>query len=129
MSAGKFFCEAAVSAIKSWNPFGPEAYARRDRNKAYRKARRKAKRGEPLSEQESQVLNTTQEVTSMAVNTGLRSSSNMVIGGGVTNIIIEIVQMIWPEFTLSPEMRVNLTLAIAWLCSRFTKTPPEPKIV
>lgn len=66
---------------------------------------------------------------SMAVNTGLRSSSNMVIAGGVANIVVELAQMFWPEFVLSPEMRVNLTLAIAWVASRFTKTPAEPKVV
>lgn len=65
----------------------------------------------------------------MAVNTGLRSSSNMVIAGGATNIVVELLQMFWPELALSPEMRTYLTLAIAWLASRFTKTPEEPKIV
>lgn len=65
----------------------------------------------------------------MAVNTGLRSSSNMVIAGGATNIVVEILQMIWPEFQLSPEMRTYLTLFISWIASRFTKTPPDAKIV
>jgi hypothetical protein len=65
----------------------------------------------------------------MAVETGLRSSSNMVIAGGVANIIVEVAQMVWPEFVLSPEMRVNLTLAIAWVASRFTKTPTEAKVI
>jgi hypothetical protein len=63
----------------------------------------------------------------MAVETGLRSSSNMVIG--VANIIVEVAQMVWPQFVLSPEMRVNLTLAIAWVASRFTKTPAEAKVI
>jgi hypothetical protein len=66
---------------------------------------------------------------SMAVDTGLRSSSNMVIAGGVANIIVEVAQMVWPQFVLSPEMRVNLTLAIAWVASRFTKTPTEAKVI
>jgi len=52
----------AVDAIKAWDPLSPEGYARRDRNKAYRKARRKEKRGEPLDEKESQILNQTVEV-------------------------------------------------------------------
>jgi hypothetical protein len=65
----------------------------------------------------------------MAVETGLRSSSNMVIAGGVANIVVEVAQMIWPEFVLTPEMRVNLTLAIAWVASRFTKTPSEAKVI
>jgi hypothetical protein len=125
MSIGKF----AVDAIKAWNPLSPEAYARRDRNKAYRKARRKAKRGEPMSETETEILNTTPQEVGMAVNTGLRSSSNMVIGGGVANIIIEVLQIFWPNFVLSPEMRVNLTLIIAWVCSRFTKTPADAGVV
>jgi hypothetical protein len=65
----------------------------------------------------------------MAVETGLRSSSNMVIAGGVANILVEVAQMVWPEFVLTPEMRVNLTLAIAWVASRFTKTPSEAKVI
>jgi hypothetical protein len=65
----------------------------------------------------------------MAVETGLRSSSNMVIAGGVANILVEVAQMVWPQFVLSPEMRVNLTLAIAWVASRFTKTPAEAKVI
>lgn len=129
MNAAKFVGEAAVAAVLRWNPFGPEAYERRDRNKAYRKARRKVRRGEALTEDEYEILNTAREGSMAAVNTGLRSSSNMVIAGGVTNIIIEVVQMFWPEFVLSPEMRVNLTLFIAWLASRFTKTPADAKLV
>ena len=58
MNLGKF----AVQAIKEWNPLSPEAYERRDRHKAYRKARKKQKRGEPLTEQDRQILNQTQEV-------------------------------------------------------------------
>lgn len=54
----------AVQAIKEWNPFGPEAYARRDRNKAFRKVRRKARRGETLTEDEYELLQT-EEVRSM----------------------------------------------------------------
>jgi len=52
MNLGKF----AVQAIKEWNPLSPEAYARRDRNKAFRKARRKAKRGETLTQDEEIVM-------------------------------------------------------------------------
>lgn len=65
MSLGKF----AVDAIKAWDPLSPEAYARRDRNKAYRKARRKAKRGDTLSEDEYEILNTTKEVAMLPQNT------------------------------------------------------------
>ena len=54
--SGKWIGEAAVGAALSWNPFGPEAYARRDRNKAYRKARRKAKRGEILTPEEQAIM-------------------------------------------------------------------------
>jgi hypothetical protein len=65
----------------------------------------------------------------MAVETGLRSSSNMVLAGAATNIIVEIVQALWPEFVLSPENRTYLTLGIAWVASRFTKTPAAPKVL
>lgn len=56
MSAGKFVGEAAVAAIRSWNPFSPESYERRDRNKAYRKARRKQRRGESLTPEEQAIM-------------------------------------------------------------------------
>lgn len=52
MNLGKF----AAQAIKEWNPLGPEAYARRDRNKAYRKARRKTRRGETLTTEEQAIM-------------------------------------------------------------------------
>ena len=61
MSAGKFVGEGITAAVLRLNPFGPEGYARRDRNKAYRKARKKARRGETLTEQELQILNQPQE--------------------------------------------------------------------
>jgi hypothetical protein len=53
----------------------------------------------------------------------------MVIAGGLANIVVEILQMIWPEFVLSAEMRTYLTLGIAWLASRFTRTPEQPKVL
>ena len=62
MNLGKFFGSAAVSAIREWNPLSPENYARRDRNKAYRKARKKFRRGQTLTAEEVEILNTTQEV-------------------------------------------------------------------
>ncbi|HEY5566553.1 MAG TPA: hypothetical protein VIM81_04830, partial [Gammaproteobacteria bacterium] len=52
MNLGKF----AVQAIKEWNPLSQEGYARRDRNKAFRKARKKAKRGETLTEDEYEIF-------------------------------------------------------------------------
>ncbi len=52
MSIAKF----AVRAIKEWNPLSPESYARRDRNKTYRKARRKKRRGEILTPEEEMIM-------------------------------------------------------------------------
>lgn len=63
MNLGKFAGSAAVAAIKEWNPLSPEGYERRDRNRAYRKARRKAKRGETLTEDQYEILRTTKETS------------------------------------------------------------------
>lgn len=52
MNVAKF----AVRAIREWNPLGPAAYERRDRNKAYRKARRKKRRGEILTLEEETIM-------------------------------------------------------------------------
>lgn len=64
MNLGKF----AVQAIKEWNPLGPEAYARRDLNKAYRKARRKKRRGETLTAKEEAIM--AQETVTMTLPDG-----------------------------------------------------------
>lgn len=71
----------------------------------------------------------TRKGNGMAVNTGLRSSSNMVIAGAATNILVELLQVFYPEFVLSAEMRTYLTLAITWVASRFTKTPSDAGVV
>ena len=76
MNLGKF----AVDAIKAWNPLSQEAYERRDRNKAYRKARRKAKRGEAVTEEEYEILNTTQEDTQMGSLKGALMSKLVWLG-------------------------------------------------
>lgn len=85
MSLGKF----AVDAIKAWNPLSPEAYARRDRNKAYRQARRRAKRGEPLTEQDTEILNTTQEVAMLPQNTLRKGGIAVTALGPVLTIVLK----------------------------------------
>lgn len=87
MSGGKFVGEAVVAAVLKLNPFGPEGYARRDRNKAYRKARRKQKRGEPLTADELKTLDTTQEVD---MNVGAEIGKSLVrhFGSGAAGAIV-----------------------------------------
>lgn len=116
---GVFTGAAAFGFLKAW----------RQNFKANRARRRKRKGKELTPEQERLISELGETEVSMAANTGLRSSSNMVIAGGLTNIIIEVVQMFAPEFQLSAEVRTYLTLGIAWIASRFTKTPEQPKIV
>lgn len=55
----------AVDAIREWNPLGPAAYRRREINKAFRKARRKSRRGEPLTDDERQTLTAYKEIQTM----------------------------------------------------------------
>lgn len=126
MNVAKF----AVRAIKEWNPFGPEAYERRDRNKAYRKARKKAKRGETLTEAEYEILQTVKE-TPLAIETGLRTSTNTVVGSPILGVVyVNLVQMLpYPELVAAlttPEAVVLTTAAFAWLVARFSKTPDVP---
>ena len=88
MSLGKF----AVDAIKAWNPLSPEAHARRDRNKAFRKARRKAKRGEPLTEQESQLaqsVNQEEPIMSETTKSFLRTILKIAGSALVTKGVID----------------------------------------
>lgn len=93
MNLGRFAGSAAVAAIKEWNPLGPEAYARRDRNKAYRKARRKQKRGEALTEDESRVLSQTQEVSMLPQNTMRKGGIAVTALGPVLTVVLKMVGM------------------------------------
>jgi hypothetical protein len=58
VSAGKFVGGAITEAVLRLNPFGKEGYERRAKNKAYRKARRKQKRGKELTADEVAILST-----------------------------------------------------------------------
>jgi hypothetical protein len=62
VSAGKFVGEGITAAVLKLNPFGQPGYERRARNKAYRKARRKHKRGKELTADEIEILKQTEEV-------------------------------------------------------------------
>ena len=141
MNLGKFFGSAAVSAIKEWNPLGPDGVVRRATNKDFRKAFRKYRRGETLTPQEEQVL---AEKIVLTTPTGgtiehtpptipLRTATKATLGSAVIAYPgYEIVQAIvamelpWPwleDFTNSG--------AFIWLCAtiiplaiaRFTKSP------
>lgn len=91
MEIGAAAAGFVVQAIKEWNPLSPEAYARRDRNKAYRKARRKKRRGETLTPEEVLIL--AQEIVEAKLPSGetimreeprikARTSTKMLAVGG-----------------------------------------------
>jgi uncharacterized protein YjeT (DUF2065 family) len=81
----------AVSAIKEWNPFSPEAYERRDKNKAYRKARRKAKKGEVLTEDEYEILSTNQETEMFPQNTLRKGGIAVTVLGPLLSMLLKSV--------------------------------------
>jgi hypothetical protein len=121
----------AVQAIREWNPFGPAAYQRRDENKAYRKARRKFKRGETLTADEYEILQTYKE-RPMAIDTGLRTSTNTVVGTSVVgSIAVKLIELLpYPELVAAlttPEAVILWGSVIAWVVARFSKTPAQPK--
>ncbi len=65
----------------------------------------------------------------MAVNTGLRSSSNSAIAAVIVNVFVAIVSGVFPDFTIPPDWLVYLTAGAMWIVGRFTKTPVEPGVV
>lgn len=131
MSAGKFVGEGITAAVLKLNPFGPEGYARRDRNKAYRKARRKVRRGETLTELEYEILQSHKETT-MAIDLGTRTSTNALVGGGfLSQLYVQAVSFIPGEgaleaFLLQPEAIAFAAVAFATLIARFSRTPAAP---
>lgn len=130
MTAGKFVGEAITTAVLRLNPFGREGYERRAANKAYRKARRKARRGEALTEDEFEIF-TTHKETSMAMNTGLRSSSNAGIMGVVSVIVLQLLPLIpgLQDLAQTPEFASAVTGLLMWVGGRFTRTPEAPKVI
>ena len=146
MNLGKFVGSATVSAIKEWNPFDPEAITHRAQNKAFRKTRRSAKRksrkGEPLTPEEEQILMsekvilTTQtgetiEHTPPAIplRTATKASAGTVLLGYP---MIEVVQAIqgaqipieWLEsFTNSTMFEWLCYSLVPIIIARFTKSP------
>lgn len=87
---------AAVHAIKEWNPFGPQEILKREYNKKFRKARKKLRKGEPLSEEEEIMME--KEVVKLTLADGTpvgerveptipwRTSTKMKIGSWTTII-------------------------------------------
>ena len=132
MSAGKFVGGAITEAVLRLNPFGKEGYERRAKNKAYRKARRKFRRGETLTPEEFQILNETQEVV-MALDLGTRTSTNALVGGTIlSQVYVQVVSMIPGEgaleaLLLQPESIAFFAVLLAAVVARFSKTPAEPK--
>lgn len=140
MNLGKFAGSAAVSAIKSWDPLGPEAIKRRAINKAFRKAFRKSRKGKELTPQEQQImaeqtltLPNGETITRTEPLIPARTSTKALVGSAIGAYPgYQVVQMIqdamipWPwleDFTNSS--------AFVWLCAtiipiiiaRFTKSP------
>lgn len=90
------------------------------RIKERREAKRKARQGLPAE---------TREVGSMAINTGLRSSSNSAIAAVIVNVVVGVVNGLFPDFTIPADWLVYLTAGSMWLVGRFTKTPEAPKVI
>lgn len=138
MNLGKF----AVQAIKKWNPFGPEAITRRDQNKAFRKARRKARKGEALTHEEEQLV--AQETVKVILPDGstverteptikARTSTKATVGAALAAYpgyqVVEMIQSIdfpWPwleNFTNGPGFVWLCATIIPLVIARFTKSP------
>lgn len=137
---GKLVGSAAVAAIKEWNPLGPEALVRRDKNKRFRKAFRKARKGKELTPEEQQImaeqrltLPSGETITRTEPLIQARTSTKALVGSSVLAFpgyqIVQVIQdamLPWAwleEFTNSA--------AFVWLCAtiipiviaRFTKSP------
>jgi hypothetical protein len=125
VSLGKVIGETMVSAARSWNPFGPEAYERRDRNKAYRKARKKAKRGETLTEDEFELLQTYKE-RPMAIDLGTRTTTNMGVSGLVVWGVMKLISTYVPDAP-TEGLEELIAAVVAYVIGYFTKTPAQPK--
>lgn len=98
----------------------PKLMARRDAKRAARKAAKDAAGGEFISDDKE---------TSLAINTGLRSSSNSAIAAVVVNVLVAIVHGVAPDFTIPSDWLVYLTGGVMWVVSRFTKTPEGAGVV
>lgn len=141
MSAGKFVGEAAVAAIKEWNPFGPDGLIRRASNKDFRKAFRKYRKGQPLTPQEEQIL---AEKIVLTTPTGetiehtpptipLRTATKATVGTAVLGYpLIDIVQAIqgaqipieWLEaFTNGPVFEWLCYSIVPIVIARISKSP------
>jgi hypothetical protein len=143
MSAGKFVGEAVTAAVLNLNPFGPEGIQRRARNKAFRKAWRKKRRGEVLSPDEELLM---AEQTSTVTLPGgaviqrtepaipLRTSTKSLVGGTfLAQIYVQLVGLIPHDGIVmaltTPEMTALVAVGLAALVARFTKSPSQPGVI
>lgn len=142
----------AVDAIKAWNPLSPEAYARRDRNKAYRKARRKKRRGETLTTEEQALM--AQETVTITLPDGsthqraeplikARTSTKMLgVGGGVFALTAAAVIPNWDAVNAGlmaacqsehgPAIGLGgmaAMLVVNYLTARMAKSPAKPGVL
>jgi len=67
----------------------------------------------------------------MALDTGLRTSTNTVVGTGVLgSVAVKLIQLLpYPELVAAlttPEAVILWGSVIAWGVARFSKTPAEP---
>lgn len=140
MNLGKFFGSAAVSAIKEWNPRGPEAIKRRAINKAFRKAFKKSRKGEELTPQEQQImaeqtltLPNGETITRSEPIIPARTSTKVGVTGVIAGIpVIQWIQSIefpwpWLESMTNSDIFVQVaTLALAYVVARMSKSPLTP---
>jgi hypothetical protein len=139
VSIGKVLGEAAVSAVLNLNPFGPEGYARRDRNKAFRKARRKARKGEQLTNDEELIM--AQQTSTVTLPSGetilrtepaipLRTSTKSLLGGTfLAQVYVQIVGLLPYDGLVAalttPEAIALASVLFAAAVARFTKSPAQ----
>ena len=64
----------------------------------------------------------------MALDTGLRTSTNAGIAGVVVNVLLQVLKIVpgFDEIASSPEVASGLTFLAMWLVARLTKTPKAP---
>ena len=67
----------------------------------------------------------------MALNTGLRTSTNAGLAGVAVSILLQVLQLVpgLSELANSPEVASGLTVVAMWLVARITKTPTAPGVV
>lgn len=132
--------KAIAAAIVELNPLGKAGYERRARNKAYRKARRKQRRGEVLTPEEEMIMSERTATVTLPDGTvvereepiiNARTSTKSLIGGTfLSQVYVQLVGLLpYPDLVAAlttPEMVALVAVGLAALVARFTKSPLIP---